>query len=88
MTQELSHGGGSVREAVYKHSVTSESMETDSPEKHSCAGHDCANYESLDKECSKMPPLGAVEQVTDPEVAPALSLRTNAASDPAMDSQV
>lgn len=35
-----------------------------------------------------MPPLGAVEQVTDPEVAPALSLRTNAASDPAMDSQV
>lgn len=48
MTQELSHGGGSVREAVYKHGVTSESMETDSPEKHSCAGHDCANYESLD----------------------------------------
>lgn len=37
VTQDLclNHGGGSVREATYKHGVTSESMETDIIEKHS-----------------------------------------------------
>lgn len=49
VTQDLrlNHGGGSVREATYKHGAISESMETDIIEKHSYAGHDCANPKSL-----------------------------------------
>lgn len=39
----------------------------------------CLNEECSKARCFKTPRSGAVRQVTDPEVVPALSLRTNAA---------
>lgn len=90
MTQELclNHGGGSAREAMYKHGVTCDSMETDSAEKHSYAGHDCANCKSL---CTKNALKCHTWELWDKgQIQRWLLLcgSANAAPDPAMDSQV